>query len=368
MSTHLLSFWTVPSEVLKRLPSEPATSAALELLVCVATATIPIFNQESLFAHVIDDDNEDNILGSGGFAVVKRGQTRKGLVVAIKENRPPLSAPGQDDSGSDRQLKAFCLELRILCHESLKSHRNIIDVLGICLEQHANRPVLCLILEYSAHGTLKDFLVRSEEETDMAGLLDYISQVGCGLEALHRLKVCHGDVKIQNCLVFMQENATRIAVSDFGQSIVAPHHDQSARVTWSFGTRLYNAPEIRNGAVGNCPCFNIDDALRTDVYSFGLLAWEVLKRGDGFFDPTWMQRKRDTLDIDTMEEYLNQLPLNGLLAKSVEYLQSTNIESIAREHIMNLFESVLQDKPDERPSMSTLRGATKDLDNSSEYE
>ena len=60
------------------------------------------------------------------------------------------------------------------------------------------------------------------------------------------IKVCHGDVKVENVLMFSCADESWLTkVSDFGQAIIAPvtaDEDSSARV--DVGTLLLAASEI----------------------------------------------------------------------------------------------------------------------------
>jgi serine/threonine protein kinase len=62
------------------------------------------------------------------------------------------------------------------------------------------------VLEYTPYGTLKEFLKGHNELTERE-LIFLSAQVAHGLEALHRCKICHGDIKTQNVLVFRVDDA-----------------------------------------------------------------------------------------------------------------------------------------------------------------
>lgn len=64
-------------------------------------------------------------------------------------------------------------------------------------------------------------------------------------------------------------------ISDFGFSMVTA--TESSEV-WMGGTDPWRAPEVKNGPV------RLDSAMKTDVYSFGLLAWLISLNGQSPFD------------------------------------------------------------------------------------
>lgn len=112
--------------------------------------------------------------------------------------------------------------------------------------------------------------------------------------------IVHGDVKCENVLIFEKEEATRntssalgichsqidvillimmlgttlyCKLTDFG---VLRHPDGHSGVLLG-GSRPWQAPECSRGHF-----FEVEDAKRTDVYSFGMLLWRVFLDGDPF--------------------------------------------------------------------------------------
>jgi len=220
--------------------------------------------------------------------------------------------------------------------------------LGICSDRGDHLQSFALVLEYSPYGTLKAFLSGKGEAVSTVASVDLILQVGRGLAALHGLKVAHCDVKTENVLVFSEDGAWRAKVSDFGQSLVAPRDSPNARLELRHGTPLLNAPEIRKGRAFLDPQFDIHAALLTDVFSFGLLAWEVLKHGQCFFDVAWVGRD---MTIGEMEAFLNRLPPDRLCAYAAEFLDTVTLELPLRSALRLAFNACLADSPGGRKSM-----------------
>jgi serine/threonine protein kinase len=353
-STSQYSTWpiiTVSSDTAK-----PAPSPALNFVAAAASARLQHYDIGSLGIGNMDNIRkmDERMIGKGGFAVVELGKTIENDLVAVKRLR--VSARNiQTDFES--HLRHICLEARVLCHEPLRTHRNIVDILGYCLSSIAGYeiPFLALVLEYSSEGSLKHFLKNTGRDLPFEIVMDLAAQVADGLVALHQCKICHGDVKTQNALVFKDEEAWIVKISDFGQSIVGQIDECSVPVDCGPGTPLLHAPEIRNGILHAGDHFTIDDAIRTDIFSFGLLIWEILKRGESYFDRSWCVEMTKSTELDQMETYLEKLPHNGLLAKACDYIQKSLISPERKKILLPIFQKSLQDDSHKRSSMQEIR-------------
>jgi serine/threonine protein kinase len=319
-----LSSWASKVSLAESAKATHPVSTALDLLVSIATADVEIYSPGVLGILRL----EDRTVGKGGFAVVERGRTIHNQLVAVKKGILPFPISLENTQGGfDKHLRKLCLELRILSHAPLKSHPNILDVIGICLSEDSGHPSLSLVLEYSAKGDLKSFLMQDGGGLSSATLVSLVRQVADGLEALHDAKVCHGDVKTRNVLVIQKEETLMMKISDFGESVVALANDTSLPVELGYGTRFYNAPELRTPFSRGTFSFTIDAALSTDVYSFGLLAWEVLQKGQPYFDRSWIRGCSLQSGIeDQMEAYLDGLPQGGLLQHALNYLTESSFQ------------------------------------------
>ncbi len=119
-------------------------------------------------------------------------------------------------------------------------------------------PRAYLELEYCAGGTL-DQLLLEQGRMPLERSLTLILEVAKGLEYTHDRQVLHRDVKLAN--VFLKEGGVA-KMGDYGTGIFSAEETQE-RV----GTAFYMAPEIFEGQTSTIP---------TDVYSLGVLAYEVL--------------------------------------------------------------------------------------------
>lgn len=175
----------------------------------------------------------------------------KQKAVAVKVIR----APEEDEALSSRLDKQFSLEVALL---SRLHHANIVEFVAACKKP----PVLCVVTEYLPGGSLKTFLHESEPGSLPLELVARIAlDVARGMEYLHSQGVIHRDLKSDNLIM---TDDLHIKVVDFGVSCLeSERHSMKGFV----GTYRWMAPEM----IKEKPC-----SRKVDVYSFGIVLWELL--------------------------------------------------------------------------------------------
>ncbi len=172
-------------------------------------------------------------------------------------------------------MYALLLEIQILQYEPLQKHPNIINVLGMDWTLSGNGiPAPRLIVEYAKFGTMSSYL--QDNPTGMNEKLDLCLDIASGLQVIHSCGIVHGDLKLENILVFEEEGGGRVAkISDFGCALTRSEIEEGLRYG---GTREYLAPELEgNLALG------LGDLQRCDVFAFGLCVWEILTNGHRYY-------------------------------------------------------------------------------------
>ena len=98
--------------------------------------------------------------------------------------------------------------------------------------------------------------------------------------ALHEKKIEHRDLKAENCLVEVKHGQYRAKIADFGlsKSKALVTHSTSRN---SSGTRTHQAPEILLPPEGATERSD-EDRQKSDVYSYGIVMYEVLSRKTPF--------------------------------------------------------------------------------------
>nr|XP_016512130.1 PREDICTED: probable LRR receptor-like serine/threonine-protein kinase At4g08850 [Nicotiana tabacum] len=157
--------------------------------------------------------------------------------------------------------KSFMNEVRALIGTK---HRNIVKLYGFC----SNAEHSFLVYEYAERGSLSSILSNEVESKNLDWLkrVNIIKGVAFALSYLHQdcsPPIVHRDISSSNVLLD-SENEAR--VSDFGiAKLLMP---DSSNCTTLAGTYGFVAPEL---------AYTMKVTQMCDVYSFGVLALEIIK-------------------------------------------------------------------------------------------
>eukprot|EP00117_Sycon_ciliatum_P039013 scpid19038/ scgid0003/ Epidermal growth factor receptor; Drosophila relative of ERBB; Gurken receptor; Protein torpedo len=195
-------------------------------------------------------------LGSGAYGVVYQGTwTEDGVQtsdVAIKV---------LNSAAASNAHKELLDESAVM---SSLEHQNLIRLLGICME-----PSIMMVSELAPLGSLLGFLRVRKETLYGHNLLLYCQQISDGMHYLEEQSVVHCDLAARNVLV---EHPNLVKLTDFGlarlldvgQKEIAAEATQKLPIKWL-------APET---------ILQKKFTHASDVWSFGITAWEVLTFGN----------------------------------------------------------------------------------------
>ncbi|OTA86510.1 hypothetical protein M434DRAFT_35754 [Hypoxylon sp. CO27-5] len=252
-----------------------------------------------------------------------------------------------------RRNASIARELRVLTTPALRGNSYILSLLGYGWDESAlgRRPYV--IVEYSEHGTLSDYLQQTYDTITTTECRELALDVALGLQAIHDNKIIHGDIKPENILIFsvLHEDRLKVAkLADFGGSLF--EEDQHEQATYG-GTPLYNAPEQESRGKYNASDWRaLEHFYLADVWSFGLTLWEIMRRGESYIDGTWLshgQTKLDFLDqVASVEE-------NGILQRArISCAPLFEGQTVLESSVLSTFTLTLMDDPYQRSNMSQI--------------
>ena len=302
--------------------------------------------------------------------------------VAVKHMILSPRADGDQDAYKRRRLYSnVSREIRVLMHPPLRDHCCIIPVLAYGWTNHPSEGANpYLIVDYSDHGTLTRYLRRCRiplhERRELA------VDVAVGIKVLHDNKIIHGDVKPENILVFDSANdysprPQTAKLADFGSSLFEQDVENEASY---LGTPFYNAPEIegrprydwKKDQTQGAWCIADDQPRmsqykKADIYSFGLLLWEIVKNGVDIIEKPWLTDGESELDF---LKRICETEKNGMLQRAHMFCEKLKGDGV-RDSLLNpakeTFGLSLLDDASERADIEKIieslsRGSEYDLD------
>jgi hypothetical protein len=216
--------------------------------VSPATATLESKILRKCTVYPFDSIVLGRVLGQGGFGQVREAMLQ-GQAVAAKILHP--STFQDDPEARDKLLKE-------VCPLSELQHENIVRLFGVCLDTRLD----CILMERMHRGSLRQVL--NENRLPTLQVFAILRQVVAGMVCAHAHTphpILHRDLKAANILL---DQHLRAAIADFGISTGA---GTATKTMTMAGTMAYDAPEV------------LDEENWTtagDVYSFAVLAWEVV--------------------------------------------------------------------------------------------
>ncbi|KAL6627267.1 hypothetical protein ACP70R_030993 [Stipagrostis hirtigluma subsp. patula] len=231
-------------------PSGPSGSLGSSIATYTGQAKTFKFAEINKATNGFDDSK---VLGEGGFGCVYQGTLEDGTRVAVKVLK-------RYDGQGERE---FLAEVEML---GRLHHRNLVKLLGICVEENAR----CLVYELIPNGSVESHLHGVDRET---APLDWNARMKIALGAARALAylhedsnpcVIHRDFKSSNILL---EHDFTPKVSDFGLARTARGEGNQHISTRVMGTFGYVAPEY--AMTGHL-------LVKSDVYSYGVVLLELL--------------------------------------------------------------------------------------------
>ncbi|GMT35299.1 hypothetical protein PFISCL1PPCAC_26596, partial [Pristionchus fissidentatus] len=290
-------------------------------------------------------DRESEQLGEGAFGVVWRGVYKKKYEHGNTQETP-VAVKRLKDSAHQKELVDLFSEAQMF--KIIGRHENVLGLVGCC----TGAGPLFVVLELCEHGNLRDFLRAHRPKEEKEGpslplcapedaeylqpkkkvyecvikdltqrhLVEWAWQVAKGMKYMSSLKIIHRDLAARNVLV---TGNFIMKISDFGLS-----------------RDVYNVNYYRRKGNGRLPIKwmaleALDSHVSTvesDVWSFGILLWEIMTLGGTPYPTIAMPQLYSCLK----DGYRMESPHN------------------CPEEIYNLMVACWQEKVENRPTFHTI--------------
>ncbi|KAH0450954.1 hypothetical protein IEQ34_021646 [Dendrobium chrysotoxum] len=166
-----------------------------------------------------------------------------------------ISQPEEDKTLAAALEQQFNLEVALLFR---LRHPNIITFVAACKKP----PVFCIITEYMAGGSLRKFLHKQTPYSlPLKLVLKLALEIARGMDYLHSQGILHRDLKSENILLGQDLS---VMVADFG---ISCQESQCGSGKGFTSTYRWMAPEMIKEK---------HHTRKVDVYSFGIVLWELM--------------------------------------------------------------------------------------------
>ena len=192
------------------------------------------------------------------------------------------------------ELEAITKDFEILIP---LNNPNICKIIGICIE---NDNMIMIVSNYYKKGSLFDLLhVRKEKLSDKNKLNIAIGIIK-GLQYLHENNIIHYHLSSKN--IYIEDDLNPL-IADFGFYNLA---ENASIFNKYINKNSYSSPEMLIDTKKICHKLNIENNEKNDIYSFGMLLWEIYTETIPF-DVKLSELKKYILEEKYRPEVSNEL-------------------------------------------------------------
>ncbi|XP_065204949.1 fibroblast growth factor receptor 2-like [Planococcus citri] len=209
-------------------------------------------------------------LGEGEFGKVVQGEAYN---IYDSETWSTVAVKMLKDNHTDEEMVNMVAEVEIM--KMIGAHKHVLRLLGCCSQAGP----LLVIMEYAVHGNLRDFLryynSSSCDSTELEArfvmnnkaLINFARQIAEGMDYLASIKCVHRDLAARNVLV-CEDYIMKVA--DFGLARDIHSNEYYRKKSKGKLPVKWMAPEALFQRLYTC---------KSDIWSYGILLWEITTRG-----------------------------------------------------------------------------------------
>ncbi|GAU91487.1 hypothetical protein RvY_03727 [Ramazzottius varieornatus] len=226
------------------------------------------------------------------------------------------------------------------------THDHVAAFRGACFDSEPP----CLLFEYCPKGSLEDILENEEIQLDWMFRYSLMHDLVKGMAYIHSSELkTHGNLKSTNCVV---DSRFVLKVTDYGphcmRNIDGGDLDDETDAFPHWHRRLWTAPELLR-----LPKIPAAGTQKGDVYSFAIIAQEIVYRSGPFF----IQHEEAHQTDDPKEIVLRVM----MESRNGQVFRPSLDASAADESLVVIIEKCWSEDPNIRPDFHTLRNHIRRL-------
>jgi len=263
-----------------------AISKRRKLLLCKGTVPVPVYDlaPDVCLDNISDCEvvrREDLEIGEepeavGGYAEVYKGRW-KGMDVAVKQFTKSFVQRSPEESTT-----TFTNFRREVAFMGMLRHKNIVSLKAVIVDERIG-----VVMEWCDYGSLYDGIHEADTPLSWPARVHLARDVARGMRYLHENSLLHRDLKSPNVLLATRNTPQRIQyadgliakIADFGLSTKTMFSGKVQRK--QVDNPIWTAPEILSSK-------SYSD--KVDVYSFGVILWELLTETQFFSDKSFFNQ------------------------------------------------------------------------------
>lgn len=216
-------------------------------------------------------------IGRGNF-----GKVFKGNVLSKSKHDSVITVAIKNISGKakDKEMENALDEIKIM--SIVDPHLNLVSMVGACTSELKHYGEVWLLLEFCQFGNLREYVMEHKNQIlfgslsdplNCRSLLNWAYDIANGMQCLAKNQIMHGDLAARNILMYAdpsQRGFPVAKVADFGLSKqfydnIKYEKESRVYVAWKWMALEYLTRDYFT--------------LTSDVWSFGVLFWEMLAFG-----------------------------------------------------------------------------------------